>query len=133
MTEIPVLSEELTVVGCHSDVGILGYNIEESLEDGVKISHGLHLARPEPVQLLLVEESRALLVGYQLSALLSGVALTEAVLAYPGMGRLILEAVFAQDLFLVMASLIMSSFLLLVGNLIADILLSLSDPRISLQ
>ena len=71
--------------------------------------------------------------GYQLSGLLSGVALTEAVLAYPGMGRLILEAVFAQDVFLVMASLILSAFLLLVGNLLADILLSLSDPRISLS
>lgn len=71
--------------------------------------------------------------GYQLAGLLSGVALTEAVLAYPGMGRLILEAVFAQDLFLVMASLVMSSFLLLVGNLLADIFLSLSDPRITLS
>ncbi len=71
--------------------------------------------------------------GYQLSGLLSGVALTEAVLAYPGMGSLMLEAFFAQDLFLVMASLVMSSFLLLVGNLFADVLLSLSDPRISLS
>jgi len=71
--------------------------------------------------------------GYQLSGLLSGMALTEAVLAYPGMGRLMLEAVLAQDLFLVMASLVMSSFLLLVGNLLADIFLSMSDPRISLS
>jgi peptide/nickel transport system permease protein len=73
------------------------------------------------------------LFGYQLSGLLSGVALTEAVLAYPGMGRLMLEAVIARDLFLVMASLVMSSFLLLLGNLLADIFLSMSDPRISLS
>ena len=71
--------------------------------------------------------------GYQLAGLLSGVALTEAVLAYPGMGRLMLEAIFARDPFLVMASLMMSAFLLLVGNLFADIFLSLSDPRISLS
>ena len=71
--------------------------------------------------------------GYQLAGLLSGVALTEAILAYPGMGRLMLEAVFAQDMFLVMASLVMSSFLLLMGNLLADIFLAMSDPRISLS
>jgi peptide/nickel transport system permease protein len=68
--------------------------------------------------------------GYQLSALLSGVALTEAVLAYPGLGRLMLEAVLSQDMYLVMGGLIMSSVLLLVGNLIADILLAIVDPRI---
>jgi peptide/nickel transport system permease protein len=65
-----------------------------------------------------------------LSALLSGVALTEAVLAYPGLGRLMLEAVLSQDMYLVMGGLIMSSVLLLVGNLIADILLAIVDPRI---
>ncbi len=68
--------------------------------------------------------------GYQLSALLSGVGLTEAVLAYPGLGELMLRAVLQQDLFLVMGGLVMSSVLLLVGNLIADILLAIADPRI---
>jgi len=68
--------------------------------------------------------------GYQLSALLSGVGLTEAVLAYPGLGYLMLDAVLSQDMFLVMGGLVMSSMLLLVGNLIADILLATVDPRI---
>lgn len=68
--------------------------------------------------------------GYQLSALLSGVGLTEAVLAYPGLGELMLRAVLQQDLFLVMGGLVMSSVLLLIGNLIADILLAIADPRI---
>jgi len=68
--------------------------------------------------------------GYELSALLSGVGLTEAVLAYPGLGLLMLDAVLAQDIYLVMGGLMMSSVLLLVGNLIADILLAIVDPRI---
>jgi peptide/nickel transport system permease protein len=71
--------------------------------------------------------------GYQLSGLLSGVALTEAVLGYPGLGRLILDAVMAQDLFLVMASMMMGTTLLLIGNLIADLLLVAVDPRIKVQ
>jgi peptide/nickel transport system permease protein len=71
--------------------------------------------------------------GYQLSGLLSGVALTEAVLAYPGLGRLILDGVLAQDLYLVMASMVMGTTLLLLGNLIADLLLVLVDPRIQVQ
>ena len=73
------------------------------------------------------------LFGFQLSGLLSGVALTEAVLAYPGLGRLILDAVLSQDLFLVMGSMMMGSLLLLLGNLIADILLAVVDPRIKVQ
>ena len=46
------------------------------------------------------------------------------------MGYLMLDAVLQQDLFLVMGGLVMSSVLLLAGNLIADILLATVDPRI---
>jgi len=69
--------------------------------------------------------------GYQFSGLLSGVALTEMITSYPGMGSVMLEAVRAQDIFLVMGSMMMGGVLLVVGNLIADILLTVSDPRIS--
>jgi len=62
--------------------------------------------------------------------LLSGAALTEIVMAWPGLGRLMLEAVLAQDLYLVMGSLIMGSVLLILGNLVADLLLAWVDPRI---
>lgn len=68
--------------------------------------------------------------GYELSALLSGAALTEIILSWPGLGRLILDALLQQDLYLVMASLLVSSILLILGNLIADILLAWVDPRI---
>jgi peptide/nickel transport system permease protein len=68
--------------------------------------------------------------GYELSALLSGVALTEIILNYKGMGHLMLRAVLSQDMYLTMGDLMMSSVLLLIGNLLADILLAVVDPRI---
>lgn len=70
------------------------------------------------------------LLGFEFAGLLSGAALTEYVFQYPGLGRLILEAVLKSDINLVMASLMMGAIMLVVGNLIADILLILSDPRI---
>jgi peptide/nickel transport system permease protein len=73
------------------------------------------------------------LFGYEFSALLSGAALTEMVLAYPGLGRLTLDAVREQDINLVMASLMLGAVMLIFGNLLADIMLKIADPRISLE
>jgi peptide/nickel transport system permease protein len=73
------------------------------------------------------------LFGFEFSALLSGAAITEMVLAYPGLGRLTLDAVLTQDLNLVMASLMLGALMLIGGNLLADILLKFADPRITLE
>ena len=70
------------------------------------------------------------LLGFEFAGLLSGAALTEYVFQYPGLGRLILEAVMKSDINLVMASLMMGTIMLILGNLIADILLMITDPRI---
>ncbi len=70
------------------------------------------------------------LLGFEFAGLLSGAALTEYVFQYPGLGRLVLEAVMKSDINLVMASLMMGTILLILGNLIADILLMITDPRI---
>ena len=69
------------------------------------------------------------LLGFEFAGLLSGAALTEYVFQYPGLGRLILEAVMKSDINLVMASLMMGTIMLILGNLIADILLLITDPR----
>lgn len=69
------------------------------------------------------------LLGFEFAGLLSGAALTEYVFQYPGLGRLILEAVLKSDINLVMASLMIGSIMLITGNLIADILLIITDPR----
>jgi len=70
------------------------------------------------------------LFGYHLSDLLSGEALVEIICNWPGLGTVMLTAVRAQDLYLVMASMLMGGILLLAGNLLADMLLAYVDPRI---
>jgi len=70
------------------------------------------------------------LFGFTLANLLSGAFLVEVVMNWPGLGRLTLDALFTRDLYLVMGSLLMASVMLIIGNLVADILLALSDPRI---
>ncbi len=70
------------------------------------------------------------LFGFELGGLLSGAAFVENILGYPGLGRLVLEAVLKKDVFVVMGSLLMGSVLLILGNLTADVLLAFVDPRI---
>jgi len=72
------------------------------------------------------------LLGFEFSSLLSGAFITEQLFNWPGLGRLILQAVMAQDLYLVMASLMMGAVMLILGNLLADILLKFVDPRVQL-
>ena len=73
------------------------------------------------------------LLGFEFAGLLSGAALTEYVFQFPGLGRLILEAVLKSDINLVMASLMIGTIMLIAGNLIADILLKLVDPRVEVN
>jgi peptide/nickel transport system permease protein len=70
------------------------------------------------------------LFGFEFSSLLSGAALLEIIINWPGLGSLLLAAVRAQDTFLVMGSMMMGGVMLILGNLIADILLVIADPRV---
>ncbi|HIK18271.1 MAG TPA: ABC transporter permease [Leptolyngbyaceae cyanobacterium M33_DOE_097] len=72
------------------------------------------------------------LLGFEFATLLSGAFITEQFFNWPGLGRLILQAFFAQDLYLVMGSLMMGAVMLILGNLLADLLLKVADPRIKL-
>jgi peptide/nickel transport system permease protein len=71
--------------------------------------------------------------GYSLAALLSGAFIVENIMAWPGLGRLTLEAFFAKDSYLVVDSVVLATALLVAGNFIADLLLAWSDPRIRLK
>lgn len=68
--------------------------------------------------------------GGDLGGLLAGAALVENVMAWPGLGRLLLASVQSKDLYVAMGSFIMGAGMLIVGNLIADVLLAVTDPRI---
>lgn len=70
------------------------------------------------------------LFGFEFSSLLSGAALLEIIINWPGLGSLLLAAVRAQDTFLVMGSMLMGGVMLILGNLIADVLLVVADPRV---
>ena len=70
------------------------------------------------------------LLGFEIANLLSGAALVEIIVNWPGMGMLMLDAVLKQDLYLVMGGLYIGAIMLIIGNLIADILLAKLDPRV---
>lgn len=72
-------------------------------------------------------------MGAVFAGLLGGSLLVENVLNYPGLGQLLYEALLREDQFLVMASVLMGCIFLVVGNLISDLLLAWSDPRIRLS
>jgi len=73
------------------------------------------------------------LFGFSLAAMLSGSFLVEVVFNWPGLARVTVDAVFAKDEPLVMASVLFAALFLVVGNVIADVLLALVDPKIRLE
>lgn len=70
------------------------------------------------------------LLGLSLPALFSGAVFIEAVFAWPGVGRILVEAVQARDYPVVMAATAVSAVLVVAGNLLADILAAWLDPRV---
>ncbi|HEX6016152.1 MAG TPA: ABC transporter permease [Geminicoccaceae bacterium] len=73
------------------------------------------------------------IAGLQLPTLLSGALVTETVFTWPGMGRLFLDSLGYRDYPVVMGILMFSAVLVLVGNLLADVLYAVADPRIRLD
>jgi peptide/nickel transport system permease protein len=73
------------------------------------------------------------LFGFSLAFLLAGALLTEYVFAWPGLGTLVYESLVNKDEPMVMAAVTMLVLMLVAGNLIADVLLALIDPRIRLE
>jgi peptide/nickel transport system permease protein len=70
------------------------------------------------------------LLGLSLPALFSGAVFVEAVFAWPGVGRVLVEAVRARDYPVVMAATTISALLVVAGNLLADLLAAAVDPRL---
>jgi peptide/nickel transport system permease protein len=71
-------------------------------------------------------------VGLALPMLVTGAVITETIFAWPGVGKYFLDAVHQMDYPVVMAVLLLSSALVVVGNLLADILYRVADPRVRL-
>jgi peptide/nickel transport system permease protein len=75
----------------------------------------------------------ATFLGQQLGTLLAGAVVIERVFSWPGMGRLIVDAVFQRDFPLVMGSVVFASIFFILGVLLSDILYVWIDPRIRLR
>lgn len=72
-------------------------------------------------------------VSLQAGHILGGSVLIETVFAWPGVGRLAFDALFQRDYNLLLAVFFVSSVMVVVFNLVADLLYSVADPRIELQ
>ena len=72
-------------------------------------------------------------LGLQLGTLIGGAVVTEYVFALPGVGRLVVDAVFARDYPLVQGVVLLIAIGFIVSNLVVDLLYGLLDPRIRIR
>jgi peptide/nickel transport system permease protein len=72
------------------------------------------------------------ILGLELPIVVVGAALTETVFNWPGMGRLFVDMAFAREYSVIMAITMVTAVVVIVGNLIADILYAVVDPRVRL-
>ncbi len=70
------------------------------------------------------------LAGLQIPFLFSGALVTESVFTWPGMGRLFVDSLGYRDYPVLMGVLVVTAFLVIVGNLLADLVVAVVDPRI---
>jgi peptide/nickel transport system permease protein len=70
------------------------------------------------------------LFGFSLAGLVSGSLLVEVVCGWPGLGPLVLDATLSRDFSLVIGGIMFSALFMVAGNLVADLMLLASDPRI---
>lgn len=72
------------------------------------------------------------LVGLQVGSLLGGNMLVETIFGWPGLGRLVVTAIFARDFPLVQGAVMMYAFIFVMANLAVDLMYTVLNPKISL-
>lgn len=70
------------------------------------------------------------IIGYQIPNLFGGALFIENIFAWPGLGRLGVEAIFLRDYQMIMGVTMIAAVLVVIGNLLADVLYAITDPRI---
>lgn len=71
-------------------------------------------------------------LGLEIGVLLTGAVLTETVFSWPGLGRLIYEAILARDTPIIMGAFIIMSFTVMLASLVTDVVYAALDPRVKL-
>jgi peptide/nickel transport system permease protein len=132
---MPVLTLVIVEVG-----GLARYTRSAVLDvlgqDHVRTAHAKGLA---PLRVALRHVLRNALIpvvtviALGIGHLFSGALLVEVVFAYRGMGRLTLEAIMGNDYNLALVCLLFTTFMIVLGSLLADIAYAWLDPRISLE
>ncbi|AEJ40598.1 binding-protein-dependent transport systems inner membrane component [Sulfobacillus acidophilus TPY] len=72
----------------------------------------------------------ATVVGLQMGTLLGGVVITETIFSLPGMGQLVVNAIFERDYPVLDGTVLFMAFVVLISNLVVDVVYALLDPRI---
>lgn len=91
-----------------------------------RVVTGRHIVRNALVPVLTI-------IGIQLATILSGVIVVEVVFAWPGLGRLVYDAVASRDYALIQGAVLLIAVMFLLVNLIVDVCYALVDPRIRLS
>jgi peptide/nickel transport system permease protein len=73
------------------------------------------------------------MAGVQLGALLGGSVVVETVFAWPGLGSLAYQSLFARDLNLLLGIFLMCACLVIVVNIVVDLVYTFLDPRIAMR
>ncbi|MBT3556457.1 MAG: ABC transporter permease [Rhodospirillales bacterium] len=132
---LPVISLTIASVGSHTRY-MRAAMIETLRQDYIRTAHAKGLS---PRQVLIGHALRnALLpvttiVALDFGALFSGALITETIFAYPGMGKMIFDAIMGNDFNLALVALLFATCMTLAGNMLADGAYVLLDPRIKLQ
>ena len=72
------------------------------------------------------------LLGLSFPFLLGGSVVTEVIFSWPGMGRVAIDAIWARDYPVIMGTTLLAAVMVVLGNLLADLLYGLADPRVRL-
>ena len=73
------------------------------------------------------------LLGLYIPSLFSGAMILESVFLWPGLGKILIEAISGQDQSIITACLMFSAILMVLGYLLSDILYSVVDPRVKVE
>ena len=73
------------------------------------------------------------LLGFSVATMLSASVIVEVIMSWPGLGPLMVQAILSRDVYVVVGVVMLSSVFLVAGNLLADVLLFVSDPRIRVE
>jgi peptide/nickel transport system permease protein len=73
------------------------------------------------------------MIGIDIGLFMSGIVVVESVFGWPGIGQLAWQAIQRVDIPIIMGVTIVSAFAIVLGNLIADLITPLIDPRIKLR